>query len=88
MVVSYLEKTKEEFFETKTSLTEELTAVQNHYKENLKMIQLLEDSNDPNYESFTPREVNSYNKEKLRESYNKAKANKKLIAILRLFFIL
>ena len=31
------------------------------------MIQLLEDSNDPNYESFTPREVNSYNKEKLRE---------------------
>lgn len=67
MVVSYLEKTKEEFFETKTSLTEELTAVQNHYKENLKMIQLLEDSNDPNYESFTPREVNSYNKEKLRE---------------------
>lgn len=67
MVISYLEKTKEEFFETKASLVEELTAVQNHYKENLKLIQMLEDNNDPNFESFTPREVNSYNKEKLKE---------------------
>ena len=67
MVISYLEKTKEEFFETKASLNEQLVAVQNHYKETLKMIQLLEDNNDPNYESFTPREVNSYNKTKLKE---------------------
>ena len=43
MVISYLEKTKEEFFETKASLNEQLVAVQNHYKENLKMIQLLEE---------------------------------------------
>ncbi len=67
MVIEYLEKTKEEFLTQKTSLISELNDYENRYKENIKMIQLLEEKTDSSYESFTPREVNSYNKEKIKE---------------------
>jgi two-component system sensor histidine kinase DegS len=39
----------------------------NSLKENIKFIQLLEESNDPNYAAFTPREVNGHNEQKIRE---------------------
>ena len=67
MVKEYLEKTRDEFYDSRQSLIEKLTTAENHYKENIKLIQMLEDSSDENYEAFTPREVNSYNKNKIRE---------------------
>lgn len=67
MVKEYLEKIRDEFYETKYSLSEKLTAAENHYKENIRIIQMLEDTNDENFEAFTPREVNSYNKNKIKE---------------------
>ena len=67
MVKEYLEKTRDEFYDSRQSLIEKLTTAENHYKDNIKLIQMLEDSSDENYEAFTPREVNSYNKNKIRE---------------------
>lgn len=67
MVKEYLEKTRDQFYDSRQSLIEKLTTAENHYKENIKLIQMLEDSSDENYEAFTPREVNSYNKNKIRE---------------------
>ena len=67
MVREYLEKTRDEFYDSRQDLIEKLTTAENHYKENIKLIQMLEDSSDENYEAFTPREVNSYNKNKIRE---------------------
>lgn len=67
MIVEYLEKIKEDFVNQKDSLLSELNEYENRYKENIKMIQLLEEKMDTSYESFTPREVNSYNKDKIKE---------------------
>lgn len=67
MVVEYLEKTKDEFDNERNSLISELNEYENKYKENIKLIQMLEEKNDSSYESFTPREVNSYNKDKIKE---------------------
>ena len=67
MIVEYLEKTKEDFVNQKDSLLSELNEYENRYKENIKMIQVLEEKMDTSYESFTPREVNSYNKDKIKE---------------------
>ena len=79
MVKGYLEKTKQDFYEEKLELSVELSAIQTKYKENLKMIQLLEESNDPNIESFTPREINNYNRNKIIElQYEQKLADKKL----------
>lgn len=79
MVKGYLEKTKQDFYEDKLELSVELNALQNKYKENLKMIQLLEESNDPNIESFTPREINNYSRNKIIElQYEQKLADKKL----------
>ena len=62
MVKQYLEKTRDEFYESKYALIEKLTAAENHFKENIKIIQMLEGKSDESFEAFTPREINSYNK--------------------------
>lgn len=67
MVKEYLEKLRDELTEERLQLLNEETSLQNHYKENLKMIQLLEETNDPNYASFTPREIHPYNRVKIEE---------------------
>lgn len=67
MVKEYLEKTRDQLLEERISILERETALQNHLKENIKFIQLLEETNDPNFASFTPREVNGYNNKKLDE---------------------
>ncbi|MBQ5676681.1 MAG: hypothetical protein IIV45_16755, partial [Lachnospiraceae bacterium] len=54
MVKEYLEKTRESFMNRRAVLMDQLTSVENLYKENLKMIQLLENSNDPTFEEFSP----------------------------------
>ena len=42
MVKKYLEKTRDEFYDSKYALIEKLTAAENHFKENIKIIQMLE----------------------------------------------
>ena len=65
MVREFLEKTRDQLLQEHVSYKEKEVDLQNHLKENMKLIQLLEETNDPNYASFTPREVNGYNKQKI-----------------------
>ena len=67
MVVEYLEKAKKEFIEKKEKIQEEIASLEIKSKENIRMIQLLENANDNNFESFSPREVSSYSKSKIVE---------------------
>ena len=67
MVKEYLEKTKQEFVEQKLMIQKDIVACQNRMKENAKFIEILEDTNDPNYDAFTPREANSFNRKKIVE---------------------
>lgn len=67
MVKEYLEKTKEQFHEDRIILLKKKADYQNKLKENIQMIQLLQEADDPNIEAFTPREVNHFNKEKIKE---------------------
>lgn len=55
MVKQYLEKTRDEFYDSKYALIEKLTAAENHFKENIKIIQMLEGKSDESFEAFTPR---------------------------------
>ena len=67
MVKEYLENYLTDLISQKITAEREAQAVDNHIKENIAFIALLEEKNDPNYESFTPREVNSTNKRKIEE---------------------
>lgn len=67
MVISYLEKLQSEYMQEKLNAEKELSDSQIHLRENIEFIKLLEESNDPNYEALTPREVNSKNKTKILE---------------------
>ena len=67
MVKKYLEKTKEEFILKRLDVQEQVNNLQIQLKENIEFIKLLEESIDPNYESFTPRVVNSYHRKKIHE---------------------
>lgn len=73
MTREYLEKIQKELLEEKIELEKERTRLNNAIKENTKFIQLLDETNDPNYESFTPRTVNVRNKEKIQELRNELK---------------
>ena len=66
MVKEYLEKTRDGFINRRQVILNDVQALENRFKENIQMIQILEDTNDPTFESFTPREVNSYNRTKIR----------------------
>ena len=67
MVKEYLEKIKEQFLEQKIEVSKRVNELSNKYKENVEFIKLLEETNDPNFESFTPREVNGFNRTKIAE---------------------
>lgn len=69
MVKEYLEKTKQEFVEKKSYISEQIKHCENKIKENEKFIEILKDTDDPNYEAFTPRETNTniFNRKKLTE---------------------
>ena len=82
MVREYLEKTRDEFLVSKSSLIEKLTSAENHFKENFKIIEMLEDTNDTSYEAFTPREVNTYNRKKIAELNEEQKLIEAQIKIL------
>ena len=74
MVRDYLEKTKQQFLDEREELVKQETMLSNHMKENIKLIQLLDETNDPNYEAFTPREVNPYNRNRIHDLEEEQKA--------------
>lgn len=67
MVVEYLEKSKLEMLEQRATLLDETNSLEIKCKENIRLIQMLDETNDDNFESFSPREVSSYNKSKMHE---------------------
>ncbi len=67
MVVEYLEKIRDNFIQEEVQVRSLLNNVLNEKKENIEIIKVLEVNNDPNFESFTPRQVNSFNKSKIVE---------------------
>lgn len=67
MVVNYLEKIREKFQNELIDLNRLLNKAMSEQRENIEIIKLLDANNDPNFESFTPRPVNSFNKMKIIE---------------------
>ena len=67
MVVTYLEKNRAKLQEQRININSQLTAAKNQYIENVEFIKVLEENNDPSFESFTPRQVNGFNKRKTEE---------------------
>lgn len=67
MVRRYLEKILGQLLEEKADLEKRIVSLNNSLTENEKFMQLLDETNDPNFESFTPRAVNARNKEKIRQ---------------------
>lgn len=67
MIISYLEKLQNEYLNENSEIEKDINDLKIHLRETTEFIKLLEENSDPNYESFTPREVNSKNKAKIRE---------------------
>lgn len=67
MVVNYLEKIREKYQKELIELNSSLGKALCEMRENVEIIKLLESNNDPNFESFTPRPVNSFNRTKIIE---------------------
>lgn len=67
MVVAYLEKLQKQYMQEQFQKEKLLDDLQVCLKENIEFIKTLELTNDPNYETFTPREVNQRNKQKIQE---------------------
>ena len=67
MIISYLEKLQNEYLNENSEIEKDINDLKIHLRETTEFIKLLEENSDPNYESFTPREVNSKNKVKIRE---------------------
>lgn len=67
MVREYLEKSRQQLLEKQIEILEHKKELENRLKENIKFIQLLEESSDPNYAAFTPREVGGHNRQKISE---------------------
>ena len=67
MVVSYLEKIRDKFLNERIELNSQLSMLLNEQRENVEIIKMLEINDDPNFEAFTPRQVNSFNKTKVME---------------------
>mgnify|MGYP003293669256 CR=1 FL=1 len=83
MVVSYLEKIREQYQEKRIDANSRLMAVQNEYKENTEFIKLLEVNNDPTFESFTPRQVNGFHKAKIGELEDRQKQLTNIMSDIR-----
>lgn len=73
MVLAYLEKIRERFYEERIVIYNRLHTANNEYKENVEIIKLLEENRDPNFEAFTPRTVTGFNKMKIEELSSRQK---------------
>lgn len=67
MVVNYLEKIREKYQRELIEINLLLNKALSEQRENTEIIKLLEVNDDPNFQSFTPRPVNSFNKTKIAE---------------------
>lgn len=67
MVRQYLENIRQEYIEHKILLETEILSCENKLKENEKIMQILDASTNPEYEAFSPREMNSFHKGKIFE---------------------
>lgn len=83
MVVNYLEKIRVKYQEEQIELNASLSVALCEMRENVEIIKLLESNNDPNFESFTPRPVNSFNKTKIIELKEEQKQIEAKIAELK-----
>ena len=80
MVKEYLEKTKMQFEKERDNLIDKIHLCENEQKENVKFIQMLEETNDSSYEAFSPRETNVFNHRKIAElQENQKKAEEELL---------
>ena len=70
MVVEYLKKIADDYAEQVGSCEDTLSELNLRYRENERFISLLEESDDPYYEAFSPRQVNLYQKRKLKELHD------------------
>lgn len=84
MVINYLEKIREKFQKELIELNQILGKAQSEYRENIEIIKLLEVNDDPNFESFSPRPVNSFNKNKIIELKDEQKVLEEKIENLKL----
>ena len=67
MVVTYLEKIRDKYLEERIDISAKLNETLVLQKENVEFIKLLEQNNDSNFEAFSPRTINSFNKTKIVE---------------------
>lgn len=67
MVINYLEKIREKYQNELIELNLSLRKTLSVQRENIEIIKLLELNEDPNFEAFTPRPVNNFNKKKIVE---------------------
>lgn len=79
MIVSYLKNIQIEFQKEQNSAERRLNDYKLQLQENQEFIKMLEDEIDPNYESFTPREIHPKNKEKILELKEKDEELRKAI---------
>lgn len=86
MVITYLDKLREKYLQEKLESEKELNRLQITARETEQFILLLEETNDPNYESFTPREVNSKNKKKITELREEQKEIQESIVQARTYY--
>lgn len=73
LVTDYLQKIKNSFIVELNKSEEELLKFEISLKENKKFISLLEESEDTNYDAFSPRSVDYYQKRKINELKNEQK---------------
>ena len=83
MIVSYLEKIREQYQEKRIDANGRLIAAQNEYRENTELIKMLESNSDPNFECFTPRQVNGFNKIKIGELETRQKELTNIMSDIR-----
>lgn len=65
MIISFLENLQNDYLKEKLDIEKQISNLKIQLKENVEFIKLLEDTDDPNYQSFTPREINTKNKNKI-----------------------
>lgn len=65
LVMKFLERIQDQYLQEKYNIEKDINDMEIHLKEDDEFIKLLDKSHDPNYKSFTPREVNFNNKEKI-----------------------
>ena len=67
MVNDFLKKYQEELISEKIQIKEDMDLLETKIKEETKFLNILEESNESYFVEFTPRDINSKNKEKAKE---------------------